>query len=131
MSSQVSLARSRVWRPSRRESWVILGFSGVAVALLFFLYAIPVPHAMIFRQSSAPEGTAYAFDPPSGSLVECTWSTGQGPPVHLSVVDSLSHPVYASWSTNGSFSFTADHPPYTVSALGTFQIAGEFYSPTL
>lgn len=131
MSSQVSLTRTRVWRPSRRESWVILGLSGSAVALLFFLYVIPVPHAIAFRQSSAPEGTAYAFDPPSGSLIECAWSTGHGPPVYLSVVDSLGNLVYASWSTNGSFSFTAGHPPYTVSALGSFQITGEFYSPTL
>lgn len=131
MPSRPTATRASIWRPTQGESWAIFALAGATVALLFFLYVIPVPHALSFRQVSFPEGTAYVFDTPAGSVIQCTWSTGHGATVYLLVQNPQEDTVYASWSANGSFAFTADQPWYLVSALGSFQISGTYYGPTL
>lgn len=119
------------WRPTPGETCIVLGPAGMVVSLLIFLYVIPMPHVVTFRPATNTIGSSYEFDPPAGSFVDVTWSATHDLTLSFVVQDSLNDRVYVSWATNGSFDFTADHPPYVVWANGDFQISGTYYSPTL
>jgi hypothetical protein len=110
-----------------------LGVVGVIVVVLLVLYLIPFPNSFSFAVPPIRPGLGAMFDPPSGSYVKGSWFAVHGIRVNLVVQDSLDVWVYSSYATNGSFTFTASHPPYefyvSSSDIDTVQVNGTYYTP--
>jgi hypothetical protein len=113
----------------------MLAIVGATVAVTLGLYIIPFPHQFSFTVVPVRPGLGYEFNPPSGAAVQGSWSAVHGIMIGFVVQSSLNDRVYWSFSTSGSFAFTATAPPYylyvTSSSVDDVNVSGSYYTPIL
>jgi hypothetical protein len=123
-------------KPSHRVRNVVIVVVVIAVVVIVALALIPIPHSFTEQLNSSflTDGKA-TFSPTSGSAVTGTWSTASGDSVTLSITDSNGGTVYTASAHSGSFSFTANTPPYTFTDSSTLSetvhISGTYSTPLL
>ncbi len=118
--------------PSHRlRNLVVVVGAVVVVAALVCLCTIPVTASFSFTMNSST-----TWSPPAGSDVHGMFTTTDGGTVLFKIWATNGDMVYSAESNNGSFSFTASNPPYTLDAFSfvtphTVAISGHYTSPIL
>jgi DNA-directed RNA polymerase subunit RPC12/RpoP len=108
----------------------------VIVIVVLVLYLVPLPQSFSTTLDSSvvtPTGSELTF--PQGSQVSGSWQTGDGGSVTLVILNGSGHDVYTADAVSGTFTFSANDPPYVVTAVSllpeTVSISGTFWAPIL
>ncbi len=118
-----------------RAELIAIGVVAVSVILAILALA-PVQHSYSEQfGSSYPNPGVATLTVPKGSDVTGSWSTNDSGTVEFAILDAGQTLVYSSDAHNGTYTFTASDPPYTLGAISyvseTVYVWGTYSAPIL